>query len=83
MKYFPSFKYIRGKLCLKYIFIRRKYMARSEFRWNKKRKHYAYLHKDRGSKRKNILITSKPIMIEKKNKGTKRIKRGKKTKENK
>lgn len=37
-------------------------MARSEFRWNKKRKHYAYLHKDIGSKRKNILITSKPII---------------------
>ena len=34
-------------------------MSRSEFRWNKKRKHYAYLHKDMGSKRKNILITSK------------------------
>ena len=37
-------------------------MSRSEFRWNKKRKHYAYLHKDIGSKRKNLLITSKPIM---------------------
>ena len=34
-------------------------MARSEFRWNKKRKHYAYLHKDNGTKRKNILISSK------------------------
>ena len=37
-------------------------MSRSEFRWNKKRKHYAYLHKDIGSKRKNILITSKPVI---------------------
>ena len=37
-------------------------MSRSEFRWNKKRKHYSYLHKDIGSKRKNILITSKPTI---------------------
>lgn len=43
-------------------------MSRSEFRWNKKRKHYAYLHKDRGTKRQNILISSKPEMIEKQNK---------------
>ena len=43
-------------------------MARSEFRWNKKRKHYAYLHKDIGTKRKNILITSKPVMQNKKGK---------------
>ena len=37
-------------------------MSRSEFRWNKKRKHYAYLHKDIGRKRKNILITSKEFV---------------------
>ena len=37
-------------------------MSRSEFRWNKKRKHYAYLHKDIESKRMNILITSKPTI---------------------
>ena len=37
-------------------------MARSEFRWNKKRRHYAYLHKDVGYKRKNILISSKPTV---------------------
>lgn len=37
-------------------------MSRSEFRWNKKRRHYAYLHKDVGSKRKNILISSKPTV---------------------
>ena len=38
-------------------------MSRSEFRWNKKRKHYAYLHKDIGIKRKNILISSKPFFV--------------------
>ena len=38
-------------------------LARSEFRWNKKRKHYSYLHKDIGSKRLNILITSKPVVV--------------------
>ena len=37
-------------------------MSRSEFRWNKKRKHYAYLHKDMGLKCKNILISSKPYV---------------------
>ena len=35
-------------------------MARSEFRWNKKRKHYAYLFKDKGNYRKCILIHSDP-----------------------
>ncbi len=40
-------------------------MSRSEFRYNKKRKHYAYLHKDIGSKRKNVLISSKPIVSNK------------------
>ena len=40
-------------------------MSRSEFRWNKKRKHYAYLHKDIGKRRKNILITSKPYVFKK------------------
>ena len=43
-------------------------MSRSEFRWNKKRKHYAYLFKDKGDYRKNLLLSSKPIMIEKKHK---------------
>ena len=47
-------------------------MARSEFRWNKKRKHYAYLHKDIGSKRKNILISSKQYVIKHK-RGKKRV----------
>ena len=35
-------------------------MSRSEFRWNKKRKHYTYLFKDKGNLRKNILLHSDP-----------------------
>lgn len=35
-------------------------MSRSEFRWNKKRKHYAYLFKDLGDYRRNILLHSDP-----------------------
>ena len=42
-------------------------MSRSEFRWNKKRKHYAYLHKDIGDLRRNILITSSPKVFKRKN----------------
>ena len=38
-------------------------MARSEFRWNKKRKHYSYLFKDVGVIRCNIVITTKPFRI--------------------
>ena len=38
-------------------------MSRSEFRWNKKRKHYAYLFKDIGRKRLNLLISSKSVML--------------------
>lgn len=38
-------------------------MARSEFRFNKKRKHYAYLFKDLGDYRNNILITSKKYVF--------------------
>ena len=41
-------------------------MSRSEFRYNKKRKHYAYLHKDKDSKRMNILITSKRFVKKRK-----------------
>lgn len=41
-------------------------MARSEFRWNKKRKHYSYLHKDLGDYRRNILITTKPFVLNRK-----------------
>ena len=47
-------------------------MARSEFRFNKKRKHYAYLHKNRGPKVKNILISSKPY-VKKRKKGKDKI----------
>ena len=36
-------------------------MSRSEFRYNKKRRHYSYLFKDVGSKRKNIVFSSKPF----------------------
>ena len=42
---------------------RRFFMSLSEFRFNKKRKHYAYLFKQIGLFRKNILFTSKPIRI--------------------
>ena len=40
-------------------------MSISEFRYNKKRRHYAYIFKKIGAARKNILISSKPLMIEK------------------
>ena len=45
-------------------------MSRSEFRYNRRRKHYSYLFKDVGSKRKNIILSSKPVRKE-----HKRIKR--------
>ena len=38
-------------------------MSRSEFRWNKKRKHYAYLFKDLGDKCLNIVLTTKPTRV--------------------
>lgn len=41
-------------------------MSLSEFRFNKKRKHYAYLFKDIGTKKLNLLITSKPVVLKKK-----------------
>ena len=47
-------------------------MSRSEFRWNKKRKHYAYLHKDKGLTKVTFLITSKPYVTKKKN-GRKKV----------
>lgn len=46
-------------------------MAISEFRYNKKRKHYAYIYKQSKSKRRNILISSKPTMTRTKKKGVK------------
>ena len=39
-------------------------MSRSEFRYNKKRKHYSYLFKDVGSRRKNIVLSSNPFRKE-------------------
>ena len=39
-------------------------MALSEFRYSKKRKHYSYLFKEVGSKRKNIILSSKPVRKE-------------------
>ena len=48
-------------------------MSRSEFRWNKKRKHYSYIFKDKETKRKCILITSKKYVIKHKNKRIKII----------
>lgn len=38
-------------------------MTRSEFRYNKKRRHYSYLFKDVGNYRKNILLTSKQFRV--------------------
>lgn len=34
-------------------------MSRSEFRYNKKRRHYSYVFKDVGSFRKNIILSTK------------------------
>ena len=39
-------------------------MARSEFRYNRKRKHYSYLFKDNGERRMNFVLTSKPTRKE-------------------
>ena len=47
-------------------------MSKSEFKWNKRRKHYAYSHKKRGIKEENILLTSKPF-VKKKKKGKERV----------
>ena len=41
-------------------------MSKDEFRWNKKRKHYAYLFKKLGDYRINILLTTDPIFRNKK-----------------
>ena len=43
-------------------------MSRTEFRWNKKRKHYAYIFKDYGDYRANILLSTDPLFIDKKHK---------------
>ena len=42
-------------------------MSKNEFRYNKKRKHFSYIHKKRGLKVENILISSKPFVIKHKN----------------
>ena len=42
-------------------------MSISEFRYNKKRKHFAYIFKKRGTRVGNILITSKPYVKKRKN----------------
>lgn len=38
-------------------------MSRSEFRWNKRRKHYAYLFKNKGRIVLNIVVTTKPFRL--------------------
>ena len=38
-------------------------MSKSEFRYNKKRKHYAYIYKSLGTYRRNILISSKQYVF--------------------
>lgn len=47
-------------------------MTLSKFKWNKKRKHYAYCHKKRGAKEENILITSKPF-VKKRKRGREKV----------
>ena len=44
-------------------------MALSEFRYNKKRKHFSYIFGRKGNLRKNLLLTSKPIKKIKRKKG--------------
>lgn len=41
-------------------------MALSEFRYNKKRKHYSYLYKKKGDYRQNLLLSTDPTVTEKK-----------------
>ena len=38
-------------------------MSTSEFRYNKKRKHYSYIFKSKGFYRKNIVFSTKPVRI--------------------
>ena len=42
-------------------------MTRTEFRYNKKRKHYSYIYKFKGDDRYNLLLSSKPKREVKKN----------------
>lgn len=48
-------------------------MALSEFRYNKKRKHYSYIYGQNGNLRKNLLLSSKSIIKVKKKNGRYRI----------
>ena len=38
-------------------------MTRTEFRYNKKRKHYSYIYGFRGDYRQNLLISTKPKKV--------------------
>ena len=48
-------------------------MSISEFRYNKKRKHYSYIFKKRGPKVGNILVTSRSFVKKRKNGKDKKI----------
>lgn len=48
-------------------------MALSEFRYNKKRKHYSYIYGHKGEYRKNLLLSSKPVRKVKKRNGNYKI----------
>ncbi|MBO5327791.1 MAG: hypothetical protein J6B04_01305 [Clostridia bacterium] len=48
-------------------------MALSEFRYNKRRKHYAYIFGKKGQLYKNILLTSKPKRKKKKKNGNYKV----------
>lgn len=41
-------------------------MSLSEFRWNKKRRHYAYIFKECGDYKMNILLSTDPYFVTKK-----------------
>lgn len=48
-------------------------MAISEFRYNRKRKHYAYIYGKKGDLRKNLLLSFSPTRKVKKRNGTKKV----------
>lgn len=48
-------------------------MALSEFRYNKKRKHYSYIYGQKGDLRKNLLLSSKSTRKVKKRNGRHKI----------
>lgn len=49
--------------------IKNKNVPKTEFRYNRKRKHYSYIYGQKGNLRKNILISSKPEQHLHKNNG--------------